>query len=84
MSKRKLLQRAAAGSKNIRFRDMVSLVEAFGFRLARVSGSHHIFDHADLPEIVNLQNAKGKAKPYQVRQFLELIENNNLQLGEEE
>ena len=67
----------------MRFGDMVSLVEAFGFRLARTSGSHHIFEHSDLPEIVNLQNAKGKAKLYQVRQFLELIENYNLQLGEE-
>ncbi len=47
-------------------------------------GSHHIFDHEDLPEIVNLQNAKGKAKPYQVGQFLELIENYNLEFGEEE
>jgi predicted RNA binding protein YcfA (HicA-like mRNA interferase family) len=82
MNKRKLLQRALAGSKSIRFGDMVSLVEAFGFRLARVSGSHHIFEHADVPEIINLQDSKGKAKPYQVRQFLELVEDYNLQLGE--
>jgi len=32
---------------------------------------------------VNLQNRKGKAKPYQVRQFLELIEQHNLSLEEE-
>jgi hypothetical protein len=42
MRKRKLLERALAGSKNIRFAEMVALVEAFGFRLSRVSGSHHI------------------------------------------
>ena len=83
VNKRKLLKRAAAGSKNIRFGDMASLVEAFGFRLARVSGSHHIFEHPNLPEMVNLQDLKGKAKPYQVKQFLELVENYNLQLGEE-
>jgi hypothetical protein len=35
MNKRKLLQKALAGSKNIRFSEMVVLVEAFGFRLSR-------------------------------------------------
>jgi predicted RNA binding protein YcfA (HicA-like mRNA interferase family) len=83
MNKRKLLKRALAGSKNIRFGDMVTLIEAFGFRLARASGSHHIFEHPDVPEMVNIQNRKGKAKPYQVRQFLELVEQYNLELGEE-
>jgi predicted RNA binding protein YcfA (HicA-like mRNA interferase family) len=82
MNKRKLLQRALASPKSIRFGDMVSLVEGFGFRLARVSGSHHIFEHPDLAEMVNLQDAKGKAKPYQVRQFLELVEEYNLELRE--
>lgn len=63
--------------------DLVLLVEAFGFRLSRVSGSHHIFTHPKVPELVNLQNNKGKAKPYQVRQFLTLVEQYNLHLGEE-
>jgi predicted RNA binding protein YcfA (HicA-like mRNA interferase family) len=84
MNKRKLLKKALAGSKNIRFSDMVKLIEAFGFRLGRVSGGHHIFEHPDVPELVNIQNRKGKAKPYQVRQFLELVEQYNLELGEEE
>lgn len=83
MNKRKLLQKALAGSKNIRFGDMRVLVEAFGFRLARVSGDPHIFEHAEVREIVNLQNRKGKAKPYQVRQFLQLVEQYNLELGED-
>ena len=83
MNKRKLLKRVLTGSKNVRFGDMVTLIEAFGFRLARVNGSHHIFEHPDVPEIVNMQNRKGKAKAYQVRQFLELVEQYNLELGEE-
>lgn len=62
---------------------MVSLVEAFGFRLSRVNGSHYIFEHALLPEILNLQNREGKAKPYQVRQFLQLVEQYNLTLEDE-
>ena len=58
----------------------MKLVEAFGFRLSRVRGSHHIFAHPDVNELVNLQNVKGEAKPYQIRQFLKLVERYNLQL----
>lgn len=73
-----------SGSKNLRFDDMVTLVEAFGFRLARTSSSHHIFEHDDVPELVNLQDRKGMAKPYQVKQFLELVEQYNLKIGDGE
>jgi predicted RNA binding protein YcfA (HicA-like mRNA interferase family) len=63
---------------------MVALVETFGFRLVQVSGSHHIFIHPAVDELVNLQNVKGQAKPYQVRQFLRLVERYNLRLEDEE
>lgn len=80
MNKHKLLKKILAGSQNVRFDEMVMLTEAFGFRLARVSGSHHIFVRPGVRELVNLQNVKGQAKPYQVRQFLRLVERYNLQL----
>ncbi len=83
MNKRKLLKKALAGSKNLRFGDVVTLIQAFGFRLARTSGSHHIFEYPGVPDVVNIQNRKGKAIPYQVRQFLELVEEYNLELGED-
>lgn len=83
MNKRRILKKALARSKNIRFADMVALVEAFGFRLSRVSGSHHIFVHSDLPELLNLQEVDGKAKVYQIRQFLRLVERYNLKMGSE-
>jgi predicted RNA binding protein YcfA (HicA-like mRNA interferase family) len=83
MNKRKLLKKILAGSTNIRFDDMVGLVEAFGFRLSRTRGSHHIFVHDAIPELVNLQNVNGHAKPYQIRQFLKLVEKNNLLLEDE-
>jgi predicted RNA binding protein YcfA (HicA-like mRNA interferase family) len=59
---------------------MVDLVEGFGFRLVRTSGSHHIFSRADVPDVVNLQPLRGEAKPYQIRQVLRLVERYNLQL----
>ena len=55
-----------------------------GRSLARVSGSHHIFTHPDVPELVNLQDAGGQAKPYQIRQLLKLVEQHNLTLEDDE
>lgn len=63
---------------------MVNLVQGFGFTLSRTDGSHHIFTRPDIPELVNLQNIKGQAKPYQIRQFLKLVETHNLKLKENE
>jgi len=77
---RKTLERILSGSRNVRFADMQALVEAFGFTLIRISGSHHIFTHPDLPELINLQEVGGHAKPYQVRQFLKLVEQHSLGL----
>lgn len=62
---------------------MTRLVESLGFGLARVSGSHHIFVHAAIPELVNLQVVDGKCKPYQVRHVLRLVDRYNLKLSSE-
>ena len=83
MKKRKLLLKLLTGSKNVRFSEAVAIAEAFGFRLDRVNGSHHIFIHPKIPELLNLQDLKGKAKPYQVKQLLQLVEIHNLQLEDE-
>ena len=83
MKTHKLLQKLLSGTKNIRFSEVVALAEAFGFRLDRISGSHHIFVHPEIPELLNMQNSKGKAKPHQLKQLLQLVEAHNLHLGEE-
>lgn len=80
---KKLLRKLLSGSKNIKFSEMVSCVKGFGFRLDRIRGSHHIFVHPGIPELLNIQNAKGKAKLYQIKQFLQLIEKYNLQLEDD-
>jgi predicted RNA binding protein YcfA (HicA-like mRNA interferase family) len=72
-----------SGSKNIRFAEAVACAEAFGFQLSRINGSHHIYVHANIPELLNIQNVNGQAKPYQVKQFLRLIERYNLEMGDE-
>ena len=80
MKPRKILAKALGSPANIRFTEMQRLVEAFGFRLLRVSASHHIYGRAGLNEQINLQEVHGKAKPYQIRQFLKLVERYNLNI----
>jgi predicted RNA binding protein YcfA (HicA-like mRNA interferase family) len=68
-----LFHRASRGqTANVRFRDLVALVEALGFQRRRIAGSHHIYVHPVLDELVNLQDVDGQAKPYQVRQVLRI------------
>ncbi len=81
MRPKKLLLRLMRGSlANVSFADMRRLVEGFGFSLIRTSGSHHIFVHPDAPSQLNLQEVGGEAKPYQIRQFLRIVERYNLTL----
>jgi len=82
MNARRILERILSGSKNIRFNDMVTLAEAYGFRLDRTNGSHHIFIHTGIKELLNLQDVNGMAKPYQIRQLLKLVEMYSLKIGE--
>ncbi|MDP1558600.1 MAG: type II toxin-antitoxin system HicA family toxin [Nitrosomonas sp.] len=82
MKKKKLLQKILTATNNIRFTEIVTCVESFGFKPDRVHGSHHVFIHPAIPELLNLQNVKGKAKSYQIKQFLILVEKHNLQLSD--
>jgi hypothetical protein len=83
VNRRRLLLRILNGSRNVAFSDFVNLIEGFGFRLSRVRGSHHIYVHPALPELLNLQDVGSQAKPYQVRQALKLIERYHLRLIDE-
>ena len=84
MNPRRLLERLASGSfKTSASRDAQQLVLAFGFRLVRTEGSHHIYAHPDVPELLNLQNVQGEAKPYQLRQMLRMAEQVPTESGRE-
>jgi len=81
MSMRKTWLRVSQGSRNLSFRDLVALAEAFGFRHVRASGSHRIFAHPDVPAMLNFQPASdGSSKRYQIRQLVTLIERYGLRL----
>ena len=84
MDKPKLLARIINNPRAVRFFELVVIVETFGFRRRRVRASHHIFTHESVPELVNLQEVHGQAKPYQIGQFLKIVERYDLRLGGDE
>jgi len=75
---RELYEKALRKPEGIKFREACILAEGVGFRLDRTRGSHHIFINKSSRMLLNLQNVKGQAKPYQVRQLLALIKEHNL------
>lgn len=58
-------------------RTFASFLKGLGFD-ERVRGSHHIFSHVDIPEILNLQPRQAKAKPYQAKQVRQVIQAHGL------
>ena len=78
MKKRRLFEELKKSQKNVRFEKLCKIVEAFGFKFRGGKGSHRIYVQEDVGEMLNFQNVGGKAKPYQVRQFIKIVEECNL------
>lgn len=57
---------------NIRFHELCATLRALGFN-ETVRGSHHVFRHPGIRELINLQRADGNAKVYQVRQIRAIL-----------
>ena len=83
MKKKKIFLRILNSQKNVKFKELQIVVEAFGFSLTRISGSHHIYTNEEIEENINLQEINNEAKPYQVRQFLKIVEKYNLKFRDE-
>ena len=60
------------------FDDLIRLLQMLDFKEIGGRGSHRVFVHAGVDEILTLQEVRGQAKPYQVRQVLTLIRQYNL------
>jgi hypothetical protein len=78
MDKRALIEELQKSHNNIRFERFCKIVEAFNFILKGGKGSHRVYSHKGVVEILNLQEVKGKAKPYQVKQFIKIVEKYHL------
>jgi predicted RNA binding protein YcfA (HicA-like mRNA interferase family) len=72
----KLLARAVASPAGLRFGELQRFCELAGMELVRKKGSHYIYRCSEPPHrLLSIQEGRdGKAKPYQVRQLLDIIE----------
>jgi hypothetical protein len=60
--------------QNINFSSFCTWLQRLAFT-ERISGSHHIFTHDGVEEIINLQiGESGNAKPYQVKQVRTIVD----------
>ena len=81
----KLLARVRNNPRNVRFSDLLLLVEASGFVFKRQPGSHRQYWHPSARVALNLQpDANGKAKTYQVKEFLETVDAHGLTIREDD
>lgn len=78
----KLYERLVATRGAMRFRDFQRVLEAFGFSLDRIKGSHHNYRHPLVPRPLSIQPRSHMAKPYQIDQFLDIVEEFGLKIGE--
>ncbi len=71
----KLLEQMRREPANVGFSDLKKVCQAY-FGKPRQDGSSHAIFKTPWPgdPRVNIQNAKGNAKPYQVRQVLQAID----------
>ncbi|MDP2277566.1 MAG: type II toxin-antitoxin system HicA family toxin [Nitrospirota bacterium] len=79
----KLFDRIKNNPQNVRFDEICKLAEVFGFKYKGGKGSHKVYSKKGIIDILNFQNVHGMAKPYQVRQFLKITEDNDLSMKEE-
>lgn len=79
--KDKIFIKAKKSAENLTFKELCALAEYAGFEFRNQTGSHKIFKHPKVKRMINLQpdkNDKSKAKKYQTKELVELIEDFNL------
>jgi len=64
----------------IAFRDFERLLVAFGFEHRRTRGSHKTYRHPQIPETLTIQPAGKDAEPYQVRRFMDMVAEHNMEI----
>lgn len=72
----------ASAKITISFRDFEQLIRAFGFTLDRRRGSHRTYTHPLCTRPLVIQPKGDMAAPYQVREFIAMIEEFHLSLDD--
>lgn len=76
----KLYARLVKNRAAMRFADFERILKSFGFTLDRINGSHHIYKHPAVLRRLSIQPRGGQAKPYQIDQFLDMVEEFGLEM----
>ena len=63
---------------NIDFSDFRNLIIDLGFTFKNQEGSHIVYYHYGINEIINIQKKGNKAKDYQVRQLRKIIKKHDI------
>lgn len=72
-SRDKLLARMRANPRDWRIEDLEALARHFGISVRKPGGSHVIFLHSAIPEMLSVP-ARRPIKPVYVRRFVSMIE----------
>jgi len=67
-------------NRSVSYRDFIAMVKAFGFRNVRTKGSHASYTNPTCPAQLILQPKGKDAKRYQIRNFLDIVEEYGLTL----
>lgn len=68
----------------MRFSDACKVAGWLGFSGKGGKGSHNAFSRPGEEVGLNFQNRKGKIKPYQARQLIDMIEKYEVDVGQDE
>ena len=72
-SRDKLLVRMRQNPRDWRIEDLETLARHFGMSVRKTGGSHAIFYHSDLPEMLSVP-ARRPIKPVYVKRFVAMID----------
>jgi predicted RNA binding protein YcfA (HicA-like mRNA interferase family) len=76
----KLYEQLLKNPRGLTFAEFQRLLEAFGYRFKRQTGSHIAYRHTTVADTRIIQPKGKMAKLYQVEQFLDMIEKHALKL----
>ena len=68
----KQIYKIKSNPKSVKFNDLITLLEEYGFELKRVSGSHHIYNREEITFPIPVHN--NRVKEIYVKRVLSLIE----------
>ena len=71
----KLINKAKKSPQNLKFREFCSLLEYFDMECRNTSGSHRVYKRQKAPIFtLSIQDVNGMAKPYQIKQLFEKLQ----------